>query len=123
MICLSPGTKSEHSAYSQAMVRITCSVDLRQEVGHGVRRRIAKRHVFATRRVSPVPHFDRVSGGGEDGQVVRAEGQRAGVGAVAAQREASGLVGCRGLVSRLQAVGFYGVVLQQQRHLEFTACT
>lgn len=47
---------------------------------------------------SPVPHFDRVSGGGEDGQVVRAEGQRTDVCAVAAQREASRLISCGSLV-------------------------
>lgn len=71
----------------------------------------------------PVPDFDGVPGGGEDGQVVRAEGQRADVGAVAAQREASRLIGCRHLVRSLQAVGLDGVVLQQQRHLQLTAGT
>lgn len=48
--------------------------------------------------VSPVPHFDRVSRGGEDGQVVGAEGQRADISAVAAKGEASRLIGCGGLV-------------------------
>lgn len=33
MICLSPGTKREERAYSQAMVRITCRVDLAQNKG------------------------------------------------------------------------------------------
>lgn len=67
----------------------------------------------------PVPDLDRVPGGRQDGQVVRAEGQRADVGAVAAQREASRLAG----VGRLDAEGLHGVVLQQQRHLQLAAGT
>lgn len=126
MICLSPGTNSEQRAYSQAMVRITCSVDLQNaditlEAPLG-----SHRFSFEERAaglLSPVPDFDGVPRGREDGQVVRAEGQRADVGAVAAQREASRLIGRRRPVRRLQAVGLDGVVLQQQRHLQLAAGT
>lgn len=72
---------------------------------------------------SPVPHFDGVSGGGQDGQVVRAEGQRPHVCPMAAERQASRLVAGGLLVSGLQAVGLDGVVLQQQRHLQLATRT
>lgn len=125
MICLSPGTNREQRAYSQAMVRMTCRVDLKQQMEYIL---LDHHNATPTDKVlltfqRPVPDFDGVPGGGEDGQVVRAEGQRADVGAVAAQREASRLIGRRRLVRSLQAVGLDGVVLQQQRHLQLTAGT
>lgn len=78
---------------------------------------------LVTEPVSPVPNFDGVPRGGEDRQVIWAEGQRAHIGAVASEREASRLIGRGGLVWSLQAVGLDGVVLQQQRHLQLTTCT
>lgn len=39
MICLSPGTKREQRAYSQDMVRITCRVDLWQQIKPSNKRR------------------------------------------------------------------------------------
>lgn len=129
MICLSPGTKREHRAYSQPMVRITCRVDLSRG---GEDFLLAHSHVrknipgpAGTEAASPVPHFDSVTGGREHGQVVWAEGQRADVGAVAAEREAGRLISCGGggLVWSPQAVGLHCVVLQQQRHLQLAAST
>lgn len=116
MTCLSPGTKSEQSAYSHAMVRITCSVALRPEQGRLSDHPKVRKAPAGAR--SPVPNFDRVSGGGQDGQVVRAEGQRPHVCPMAAERQATRLVAGGLFVSGLQAVGLHGVVLQQQRHLQ-----
>lgn len=72
---------------------------------------------------SPVPNFDRVPRGGQNAQVVRAEGQRADIGAVPAECETRRLIGRGGLVRSLQAVGLNGVVLQQQRHLQLATST
>lgn len=72
----------------------------------------------------PVPDLRRVAGGGEHGEVVGAEAQRAHVGAVAGEREARRLVGVGGAGARargLQAVGLQRVVLQEQRHLQLAA--
>lgn len=103
------------------MVRITCSVDLKHQTPEG--QSAATWHALKPRRegsclsLGPVPDLHRVPGGRQDGQVVRAEGQRAHVGAVAAQREASRLAG----LGRLDAEGLHRVVLQQQRHLQLAA--
>lgn len=72
--------------------------------------------------MSPVPNFDGIPGGGEDSQVVRAEGQSAHICTVSPECEASRFIGYGGLVCSLQAVGFDCVVLQQQHHLQLTAC-
>lgn len=75
------------------------------------------------RGASPVPDFDGVSGGGQDGQVVRAEGQRPHVRPMAAERQAGRFVAGGRRARGLQAVGLDGVVLQQQRHLQLAART
>lgn len=69
----------------------------------------------------PVPDFDGVPGRRQHGQVVGAEGQRAHVAAMAAQRQARRLARRRRLVPQLQAVRLHRVVLQQQRHLQLAA--
>lgn len=104
------------------------SVTLWGGAGHPVRPPLSNTSKTSLRQAgtetaSPVPNFDGVPRGREDGQVVRAEGQRAHIGAVASEREASRLIGRGGLVWSLQAVGLDGVVLQQQCHLQLTTCT
>lgn len=103
------------------MVRITCSVALQADELR-LSDHPQDENAPAEAR-SPVPNFDGVSGGGEDGQVVRAEGQRPHVGPMAAERQASRLVAGGLLLSGLQAVGLDGVVLQQQRHLQLATRT
>lgn len=77
----------------------------------------------ASKLVLPVPNFDGVSGGGEDSQVVWAEGQCAHICAVSTECEASRFISYGGLVWGLQAVGLNCVILEQQNHLQLTTCT
>lgn len=77
----------------------------------------------ASKLVLPVPNFDGVSGGGEDSQVVWAEGQCAHICAVSPECEASRFIGYGGLVWGLQTVGLNCVILEQQSHLQLTTCT
>lgn len=71
-------------------------------------------HLLTWLWLPPVPHLDRLARGWEDGGVLWAEGERAGVGAVAAQCQAWGLGGGGHRVAGPEWVGFHCVVLQQQ---------
>lgn len=64
----------------------------------------------------PVPDFNSVSRGRQDGNVVWAERQRSGVCAVATQGETRRLGACRVLLCCLYTVSLYCVILQQQSH-------
>lgn len=69
---------------------------------------------------SPVPHFDGLSRGGEDGYVIWAEGQRSDICTMTAQCEARGFSASRILLCSLQGVCLHCVILQQKSKLHLS---
>lgn len=69
---------------------------------------------------SPVPHFDSLSRGGEDGYVIWAEGQSSDVCTMTAQCEARGFSASRILLWSLQCICLHCVILQKKSNLHLS---
>lgn len=125
--CLSPGTNNEQRAYSHPMVRMTCKVDLTEEDTSCLdfcqnlqcKKIICDGNCLASSH-SPVPHFDGLSRGREDGYVIGAEGQRSDICTMTTQCEPRGFIASRSLLGGLQRISLHCVILKKKSKLHLS---